>query len=352
VARGQLKPGIVRAKSERQPTYKEKPHVIQFKPGKIILIALALASLTGGAFAGEEKVIQKIVEAPPPGSRINLLLNVEFASEYVTPRGMIVRDDGLTIQPLLLAFVNLYKGDGFINSLKFVGGVWNDFGTDGVSIHPPFGSGDKTHYTEIDPIAGVSIGLAKYFTLDVTYTAFVEQILDIGTSNHLETKLTFDDSSFLKCFALHPYVSYWQELTGKATDADVPEAVFGPSARSGSHPQPGSSYYFEVGVVPGYTFKNLGGLKVEAPMRVLLPNERFYGEYFKSASTVGLYELGAKATIPLSFMPKDYGHWSAHAGFKYINFVDDNLFHLNVFNAPGRAVRDTWQFYSGISVFF
>jgi len=290
---------------------------------------------------------------PPPASPIDMLLNVEVGNAYVTPRGMIVHDEGLTIQPLMLGFINLYQGDGFIDHGKIVAGLWNDFSTYPVSINAPYGSQPKTHYTEIDPIFGVSLGLMKRFTLDVTYTAFVEQILNIGTSNHLDTKLTFDDSDYLHAFALHPYFEYWQELTGKATDADVPEAVFGPSSRSASHPQPGSSYYFDAGIDPGYTFTNvLGGLKIEAPCSVLLPNERFYGTYYGPSSTVGLFELGTKATIPISCIPASYGHWSFHVGFNFFDFVDNNLYHLNEFNAPGKPKRSAYTVYTGVSAFF
>ncbi len=285
-------------------------------------------------------------------SHVNLLANFDFSNEYLTPRGMIVHDRGLAIQPLFLGLVNVYHGDSFINDVTLVPGVWNDFSTVGVSEHAPFGSNPKTHWVEIDPIAGISVGFAKNFKLDVTYTAFAMQILDIGTSQHLDTKLSFDDTQYLKKFALHPYFEFWQELDGKATDADVPEAVFGPSPKSGSHAAPGSSYYFEVGVDPGYTFKDLGSLKIEAPCRVLLPNERFYGEYYGNASTVGLFELGLKATVPMNFMPKGYGHWSFHAGARYQYFVDNNLYHLNEFNAPGKPTRDSVQGYAGVSIFF
>ncbi len=289
--------------------------------------------------------------APPP-SRVDALFNLEFSNEYLTPRGMIVTDKGLTLQPLLIGLVNLYKGESFINDITFVPGVWNDFSSSPVSIHAPFGSQPKTSWVEIDPIVGMSVGFAKRFKLDVTYTAFNMQILDIGTSQHLDSKLTFDDSDYLKAFALHPYFEFWQEVDGKATDADVPEAVFGPSPKSGAHPAPGSSYYFEVGVDPSYTFKDAAGLKLEAPCRVLLPNERFYGEYYGKASTVGLWEVGAKASLPLNFMPAGYGHWSCHAGVRYMYFVDDNLYNLNTFNAPGKPTRDSVQVYAGLSIFF
>ena len=307
--------------------------------GVALLVNLAL--LARNAQAGD----------PAPPSRVNVLFNMEFSNEYLTPRGMIVHDKGLTFQPLLLGLVNVYKGDSFISDVTLVPGIWNDFSSSPVSVHAPFGSEPKTSWVEIDPIAGISISFAKHFRLDVTYTAFNMQILDIGTSQHLDTKLSFDDSPYLKAFALHPYFEYWQEIDGKATAADVPQAVFGPSESSGSHPAPGSSYYFEVGAAPSYTFKNIG-LKLEAPLRVLLPNERFYGEYYTSASTVGLYELGLKGTIPMNFMPQGYGHWSFHAGFRYMHFVDDNLYNLNTFNAPGKPTRESWQVYCGISTFF
>jgi hypothetical protein len=320
-----------------------------------IAAAIALQCAGGIVHAGEETAgPAKETPPPPPPSPIDLLLNVEFANTYTTPRGMIVRDKGLTIQPLLLAFINLYKGDGWLDSAKIVGGVWNDFGTAGTAVHAPYSSPDKTQYTEIDPIFGISLGLFKKLTLDVTYTAFVEQILDIGTSNHLDTKLTFDDSEYLKAFALHPFFEYWQELTGKATDADVPEAVFGPSSKSGSHPQPGSSYYFNVGIDPQYSFgpQVLGGLKIEFPCSVLLPNERFYGEYYGPSDTVGLFELGTKATVPMPFIPPAYGHWSFHVGFNFFDFVDNNLYHLNEFNEPGTPKRSNYEVYSGFSAFF
>jgi hypothetical protein len=334
----------------KEPLMENVPYAAETRRLAAALLG-ALAAATGLILAPAEAIAEDAAAAPPP-SRVDALFNLEFSNEYLTPRGMIVHDKGLTLQPLVIGLVDLYKSDCFINSLTFVPGVWNDFSSSGVSIHPPFGSSPKTHWVEIDPIVGISVGFAKRFKLDVTYTAFNMQILDIGTSQHLDTKLSFDDSDYLKAFALHPYVEFWQELDGKATDADVPEAVFGPSPNSGSHPAPGSSFYFEVGVDPSYTFKDAANLKLEAPCRVLLPNERFYGEYYANASTVGLFELGLKASLPMNFVPAGYGHWSCHAGFRYMYFVDDNLYHLNEFNAPGKPTRDTVQVYAGVSIFF
>jgi hypothetical protein len=267
--------------------------------------------------------------APPP-SHVHALVNMEFSDHYLTPRGMIVQNKGLVFQPLVLGFFDLYKGDNyFFNSATLVGGVWNCFGT---SQLPSSDSGGTkgTSWYEIDPIAGLSFGLMKHFTLDVTYTAFDMQIFNIPFSQHLDTKLSYDDSGYLKAFALHPYFEYWQELDGKAvanTDAN-----------------PKSSYYFDIGIAPSYTFEKCG-LKIETPCRVLLPNKDFYGTGAGGSSTVGLYEVGIKATIPLKFMPEGYGHWSAHIGFKYMGFEDDNL-KATQHHSGSRAV------YGGVSTFF
>jgi hypothetical protein len=306
-----------------------------------LAVALSLPLASGPARAEETAAA---APAPPP-SRFHAVSNFEFSDKYLTPRGMIVHNDGLTFQWLALGLLNLYSSDSFINDVTLVGGVWNDFSSEGVSIHAPFGSKPTTSFVEIDPIAGVSVSFAKNLKLDVTYTAFAMQILDIGTSQHLEVKLGFDDSRYLKGFALHPYVSFWQELDEKATAARVPYIVY--LNQSG----PDSSYYFDIGIDPSYTFEKLG-LKLELPCRVLLPNKDFYGEYYDEASTVGLYEVGIKASFPLKFIPQGYGNWGFHAGFKYMNFVDKNLQGMQEFNAPGHAVDDTVQYYGGFNVFF
>jgi hypothetical protein len=285
----------------------------------------------------------------PPPSRTDALLSFQFSDKYLTPRGMIVHETGLDFQVLALGLINIYKGDSFINDVTLVPGIWNDFSSDGVSVHAPFGSDPKSAWVEIDPIAGVSVSFAKHFKLDVTYTAFNMQILDIGTSQHVDTKLSFDDSAYLKAFALHPYFEYWQEIVNKATAADVPYLVDPLGKHLGSGP--GSSYYFEVGVAPSYTFQKCG-LKLELPCRVLLPNKDFYGEYYGSSSTVGLYEVGIKASLPLKFMPQGYGHWSFSAGFKYMGFEDKNLQDMQAFNAPGKSVSGATQVFAGISTFF
>ncbi len=322
-----------RAEAGRSPWDLKAPRAA-FCP--LLLAGLSVSSALPAA-RGEEPPA-----APPPASRVNVLVNFEFADKYLTPRGMIVHDRGLTFQNLVLGLVNVYKGDHFINDVTLVPGVWNDFSTDGL----PNSNGDgKTGWVEIDPIAGISVTFAKHFTLSETYTAFNMQVLNIPFSQHLESKLAYDDTHLLGKFALHPYFIHWQELQNKATAAQVPYAVFNNEAG------PGPSHYFEFGVAPSISVQEIG-LKLEAPCRVLLPDSRFYGEYYGKSSVVGLYELGLKGTVPMKFMPKGYGNWSFHAGFKFMHLEDDNVQNMQEFNAPGKSVGDVFQIFCGLSTFF
>lgn len=285
------------------------------------LAALALPAVTSIAHADEAAAV---TPPPPPPSRTHALVNFEFSDKYLTPRGMIVQNEGLVFQNLVLGFFNLYGSDDF--SATLVGGIWNCFGSSKLNDN----SGNPTMWYEIDPIAGMSFGIGKNITVDITYTAFNMQIFNIPFSEHLETKLSYKDADLLGKFALNPYVILWTELHNKAvanTDA-----------------RPDESFYFDIGVAPSYTLKDLD-LKLELPCRVLTAESDFYGTGAGSHSAIGLYELGVKATLPMKFMPAGYGNWSSHLGVKYMDFVDDNLV-----ATQGRS--DTWQIYGGITTFF
>jgi hypothetical protein len=280
---------------------KTKP-TIQRTTSNLMLGAVAAAAVLPLAVR-----TAKADEAP---TMVNALVDLGISSHYLTPRGMDVSRQGVVFQPMVLAFFDLYKSDDFINDVSLVGGFWNCFGTSKLPSSDSNGT-KKTGWYETDPIAGVSFGFAKHFKLSVTYTDFSMQIYNIGFSQQLETKLSFDDSDYLKAFALHPYVLFWDELSGKAV--------------SSTDKNPESAYYFDAGVAPSYTFDKFYNLKLEAPCRVLMAPPQFYGSGAGATPFVSLYELGVKASAPLTFMPAGYGHWSAAVGYKHMGFTNPNL---------------------------
>ena len=116
-----------------------------------------LAAATGLTLAPAEA---SAADAPAP-SRVDALFNLEFSNEYLTPRGMIVQDKGLTVQPLVIGLVNLYKSDCFINSLTFVPGVWNDFASSPVRFTLRSGAVRKLAGSKSIPLLGYPWGSPK-----------------------------------------------------------------------------------------------------------------------------------------------------------------------------------------------
>lgn len=308
-------------KKSNRKTYSKTKHFTRKNTSSLVLGTMAAAAVLP---------MVTTVKADEAPSRVNALVDLGIASHYLTPRGMDVVRQGVVFQPMVLTFFNVYKSDSFINSATVVAGMWNCFATSKQPSSDSNGT-SKTGWIETDPIAGLSFGVAKNFTLSVTYTAFSMQIDNIPFSQHLETKLAFNDGDYLKSFALHPYVLYWQELSGKAV------------ASTDTNPE--SSFYFDVGVAPSFTFDKFYSLKLEAPCRILMADPNFYGTGAGPTPFVSLYEFGVKASMPLAFMPPGYGHWNASVGFKHMGFDNPNIRATQ--NESGSSM-----FYGNISTFF
>jgi hypothetical protein len=84
----------------------------------------------------------------------------------------------------------------------------------------------------------------------------------------------------------------------------------------------------------------------------MLPDKNFYGQPFAKSSTVGLWEVGLKASMPATFMPAGYGHWSVHAGINYMDFVDKNLQQESISGGFGPGKKDATQLFVGMTSFF
>src|ERR1700733_9496326 len=83
-------------------------------------------------FAGE-KEIQYSGETLDQAnhSNVHTFFDVTFKNDYMTPRGLLVSNTGLTIQTLNGIVLDIYKNsDNFLNEVSLKFGVWNDFWTD------------------------------------------------------------------------------------------------------------------------------------------------------------------------------------------------------------------------------
>ena len=304
----------------------------RFSKTLAIFSLAACATLTTSVFAGTPDPKTPVMTTPEPEPWLHALLQLDFSDHYITPRGLDVENRGLIFQPLFLVFADLYSDKtGFLQDVTLTGGVWS-------SIHSRKSGANPGHWNEFDPIGGIAFKFADYWKFETNYTAFDSIVDSYPTSQHLELKLSFDDTKFLGAFALHPYVAYWNELANKAT------VTFDPATSVGS-------YYFTAGVDPSV---KIGPVKVEFPTYINIVGKDFYQKFDGSGGGSGVAVFGSecKLSVPLSFVPKDLGFWSLYAGVKYYHLNNAGLLDGNMVLTAHEHSKDLWQIHGGISIFF
>jgi hypothetical protein len=298
-------------------------------------LALAAALVAGatGLHAGTPDAKTVIpVETKAKDPWIHALLQIDVSDHYITPRGLNVENEGVIFQPLFLVFWTLYsEPDAFLQDVTLTTGVWSSF-------HTHESGADPGYWNEFDPIAGLGFKFKGGVKLDLNYTAFDSMVDSYPTSQHMEIKLSYDDSKLLGKFALNPWVAYWQELEDKAT------VVFNPDTSE-------ESYYFTIGINPSFKVKDV---KFEFPTFINLVDDDFYQKFDGTGGGDGLavFCTGVKASVPLKFIPKDLGFWTLYAGVKYYHLDNEGLLDGNSVLTPNEHREDLVQFHGGISIFF
>ncbi len=302
-------------------------HPAAFLASLILTASLATTCLAGTGETMPAPEIEPAAEQPI----VHFLLQLDFSDAYITPRGLNVENEGLVFQPLLLSFWSLYSNkENYLNDVTLTAGIW-------ASIHTNESGADPGHVNEWDPILGLSYGLGEYMKFETNFTAFDSLTDSYDTSYHMELKLKFDDSKWLGGFALNPYVAYWQELKNKAT------VVFDPSTSE-------ESFYFTLGINPSF---KAGDVTFSFPSYVNLVGDEFYQQFSGApgGSDAGVFGTGVKASIPLTFIPKEYGFWSAYTSLRYYHLENQGLLDGN--QALGGGQRENlWQVNAGIAIFY
>jgi hypothetical protein len=227
----------------------------------------------------------------------------------VTPRGLVVQNEGLVWQPVVGLVFPI--GDlGPVKHFTFVGGIWNSVDT---AEHDP-NVGD---WDEMDVFASFSGTVADVISLNLTYSPWNSPPHAFKTEHNIDLKVGFDDS---KCwgtsgFSLNPYVDGFWAVAGSST------------VILGRH---GGTGYFEPGIAPSITLKGIP----QYPLSISLPIYTQIGPstYWDATSTFGhsvfgLVSASANFSVPMSFIPARYGHWHADLGVTYDYLINNALLH-------------------------
>jgi hypothetical protein len=272
-------------------------------------LTLAAAAMLGvsslsTAFAGTETAAApgKETKAVTPACPVTYItgdFGVTFVSEYDS-RGIPQPDQwkGVIAEPYLDIYIKLYSGDAnsmFINSVSAQLSFWSDIG----SNHSTAGVGSTTPYWyEFDWDPGISVTFAQKFTLLVQYFEFDSPAGAFSTARSIDANLTYDDTSLLGAFALHPHFTVLWEL--------------GAPGFAGLNPH---GWYYELGIAPSYTFLP----KSSYPITLALPTTVGLGDSggFYGNNNFGYFCAGPSISVPLAFIPSGFGSWTVTAAYTY-----------------------------------
>jgi hypothetical protein len=280
----------------------------------VAAIVAAVVMLVPLGAAAQDKPADKPAEAKPeekgPNTgRLSLSAGVDFPTDYYF-RGIFQEDDDYIIQPYGELAFKLYEGKGPLNNVSFVLGTWNSLhggpsGVDGPNADP------KIWY-ESDFYAKVMTTLFDDLTAGVIYTAYMSPNDRFTTVQELALSLGYNDAKLLGPFALNPSLLVAFEVKGQAD--------------AGSH----RGVYLQLGIAPGVTLfeKSALPLTLSFPILTGLSLSEYYEFGSGSDDTFGYFQAGVGASIPLKFIPADFGSWQLKASLSWMR-LGDNLRAVN-----------------------
>jgi hypothetical protein len=266
-----------------------------------------LAGTTGSAIAG------------PNSGKVTFSLGYDFTTAYFF-RGILQERRGLIMQPYGEINVNLYADEeGPVTGLTLIGGMWN-------SIHMEktlqTGSGPSNWY-EADLYGGAKLTLLSKIDLKALYIAYTYPNGAFNTVQELDLSVGLNDSEWLGMFALYPSVTWAWEMENTALGND-------------------EGRYVEINARPSFTIVESETYPIT--MAVPLQLGLSAGDYFEFPAeedeTFGFFKGGVVFSMPLAFIPSDYGAFSVSAGASVYAF-GTNLTKLNEDDNPW--VVGTWS---------
>jgi hypothetical protein len=298
--------------------------------------------------AGAADLQLKAPPAPPmtPGLDVHGFFDLTFSNDYITPRGLLVTNTGLTTQALMGLVFDIYKNPGgFINDVSVVFGTWND-------LWSKQGDAGVGAWNEFDWFVDADIKFAQYWKFEAEYGEFLPPAHGTTPSSfpaderHVQLTLSYDDSRSGFPITFNPYIRWFYETSGPSV------VVLGSGA---------NTYYFEPGIVPTVDLKKYWGVPVTllAPTWFSVAPSNFWNSGVATnfcgkvpapftsgppssacaTSNLGLVSTGLTAKAPLDFIiPTRLGNWYIKGGFQYYHIFNDALVAAQEFTGTAGSV--------------
>jgi len=271
---------------------------------------------------------------------IHGLLDVVFKNDYITPRGLLVTDTGLTTQVLVSVTLDIYKNsNSTINNIALNFGAWNDIWSQ--QHHPQVGN-----WNEFDWFAGANITFAKKWNFSIQYLEFLSPPGNFKAEQNIEFLLSYDDSDLKLPISFNPYMRFFWAVSGDST------VVVG---------KRGKTFDIELGVLPIWDLKQYGiPITLIVPTWITVGPPSFWngGEFgLKNVKNhFGVFSTGLKGSMALECIPKKLGNWYIDAGFQYYYLINTNLLQAQKFtlilSSIKHAHRNVVVFFTGFGFGF
>jgi hypothetical protein len=279
----------------------------------------ALLSLGAGApVATAADMMPLKVKAPPPPEPLDIhgFVDASWKNDYITPRGLLVTNTGVTTQVLMGLVLDAYKDKkGWISDISFTGGVWNDFWS---QQH----NAVVDAWNEFDWFVSMNVKFAQNWSGGIQYIEFISPPHSFpGVERNIEFSLAYDDSPWNMTLPLHPYAKLFWAVSGPST------VVLGKA---------GGTFDVELGLVPTLDL-NKSGIPVvlTAPTWVTVGPTTYWNNGATgcgvsvftpcAASNAGVFSTGLTGKSPITFIPKRLGSWYVDAGFQYYHIINNSL---------------------------
>lgn len=224
--------------------------------------------------------------------------DVSVKSDYVTPRGLVVVDDGATVQ-VLNGLVAVSPG-----GLAIHAGTW-------VDLNPGYNKAENiTGVNEFDFFVGISGEIAPKLTAGVEYSQFIsgQPSVAFQDERNIEFSLKYADGKDAN-ISINPYAKLFWAFDSKSSTVVLGKA--------------GDTFDIELGAAP--TLK-VGDGTISAPTWITVGPKTYWGKKGDAIkdSNFGVFSTGLKGSIPIKFF-KGGANANLWAQVQYYHLINDNL---------------------------
>ncbi len=272
-----------------------------------IVVSLMCSAATAAeetAVAGDQAATSE--DSGPNKGRLTLTLSDDFTTAYFF-RGIMQERHGFIWQPSLELSLNLYSGEGALSSVDLGVGIWGSYQSEKTLSD---GNGAEALY-EMDYYPSLTLARSNGIETSLTYYFYTSPNGAFSTVQQIDLGLAYDDSALLGAYAFKPYATFSFETDNTS---------FGTAKKGG---------YVELGGEPSvdltcpYDEGGLYPVTLSMPVAIGMSMYDYYNDG-SSNNTFGFASIGATASIPLAFVPADFGSWSLSTGVNLL-LLNDTL---------------------------